>query len=43
MYLPPFTWNRSSFRNVVFSDYFEFRTMDSVHKLGDSECYAPSS
>jgi hypothetical protein len=26
---------RSSFRNVVFSTYLEFRTMDKVHKLSD--------
>jgi hypothetical protein len=34
---------RSSFRNVVFSGCLEFRTMDKVYKLSDSECYAPSS
>jgi hypothetical protein len=29
--------NRISLRNVVFSRYLEFRTMDKVQKLGDSE------
>jgi hypothetical protein len=29
--------NRSSFRNVVFSNYLEFRTMDKVQKPSDSE------
>jgi hypothetical protein len=27
--------NRSSFRKVVFSSYFEFRTKDNVHKSSD--------
>jgi hypothetical protein len=35
--------NRSSFRNVIFSSYLEYRTMDRVHKPSVSECYAPSS
>jgi hypothetical protein len=36
--------NRPNFQNVVsFSSYFEFRTMDKVHRLSDSECYGPSS
>jgi hypothetical protein len=30
--------DRSSFRNVVFSRYLEFRTMDEAHKPSDSEC-----
>jgi hypothetical protein len=36
--LPHLTWkeNRSIFRYVVFSNSFEFRTMDKVHKHGDS-------
>jgi hypothetical protein len=29
---------RFSFPNVVFSSYLEFRTMDRVHNLSDSEC-----
>jgi hypothetical protein len=29
--------SRSSFRNVVFSSYLEFRTMDKVQKPSDSE------
>jgi hypothetical protein len=29
--------NRSSFRKVVFSSYFEFRTIDKVQKPNDSE------
>jgi hypothetical protein len=29
--------SRSSFRNVVFSGYIEFRAMDKVHKPDDSE------
>jgi hypothetical protein len=28
---------RSSFRNIAFYSYLEFRTMDAVHKLSDSE------
>jgi hypothetical protein len=28
--------NRSSFRNVVFSSYLEFRTMENIHKASDS-------
>jgi hypothetical protein len=28
--------NRYSFRNVVFSRYLEFRTLDEVHKLSYS-------
>jgi hypothetical protein len=35
--LPPEDGNRSSFRNVVFSSYLKFRTMDKVHKPSDSE------
>jgi hypothetical protein len=35
--------NRSSSRNVVFSSYLEFGTMDEVHKASDPECYVPSS
>jgi hypothetical protein len=35
--------NRSSFRNIEFFNYLEFRTMDKVQKPSDSECYAPSS
>jgi hypothetical protein len=30
--------NWSSFRNVVFSSYLEFRTMDNVHKPSHSKC-----
>jgi hypothetical protein len=29
--------NISSFLNAVFSGYFEFRTMERVHKPSDSE------
>jgi hypothetical protein len=29
--------NRSSFRNVVFSSYLEFRTIDKFHKTCNSE------
>jgi hypothetical protein len=29
--------NTSSLRNVVFSSYLEFQTMDKVHKPSDSE------
>jgi hypothetical protein len=32
--------SRPSFRNVVLSSHLEFWTVDSVHKLADSECYA---
>jgi hypothetical protein len=41
--LLPFTWRRkhNSFRNVVFSCYLEFRTMDEVQKPSDSECCSP--
>jgi hypothetical protein len=28
--------NRSRFRNVVFSSYLEFRMMNEVHKLSES-------
>jgi hypothetical protein len=35
--------NRSSFRNVVFYSYLEFRTMNKVQKPSDSDCYTPSS
>jgi hypothetical protein len=35
--------DRSSFRNVVFSSYLEFWTIDKAHKSGDSECYTSSS
>jgi hypothetical protein len=31
------------YRNIVFSSYLEFRTLDKVHKPGDSECCTPSS
>jgi hypothetical protein len=27
----------------VSTSYLEFRAMDTVHKLSDPECYAPSS
>jgi hypothetical protein len=30
--------NRSSFHNIVFSSYLEFRTMDAFYELRDSEC-----
>jgi hypothetical protein len=33
----------SNFRNAVFSNYLEYRTMDKVHKPWDSGCYTPSS
>jgi hypothetical protein len=32
----PDAGNRSSFRNVLFSTYLEFRTMDKGHKPSDS-------
>jgi hypothetical protein len=32
--------NTSSFPEVVFSSYLEFRTMDKVNKPSNSECYA---
>jgi hypothetical protein len=35
--------NRASFRNVVFSNYSDFQTMEKIHKLNDSECYTQSS
>jgi hypothetical protein len=35
--------NRSSFRNVVFSNFLEYWTMDEVQKLSNSECCTPSS
>jgi hypothetical protein len=35
--------NRSSFRNLVFSSYLEFRTIDKVHNPSYSECYTTSS
>jgi hypothetical protein len=35
--------NRSSFRRVVFSSLFEFRTIDKVLKPSNSEYYTPSS
>jgi hypothetical protein len=35
--------NRSSFLNVMFSGYLEFRTMHKVQKPGNSECYTASS
>jgi hypothetical protein len=31
--------NRSSFLNVVFSSYLEFRTMDQINEASNSECY----
>jgi hypothetical protein len=31
--------NRSSFRNVVFSSYLEFRKIDEVYKHIDSESF----
>jgi hypothetical protein len=34
---------RSSFRNVVFPSYLEFRTIDKVQKASDPKCYTPSS
>jgi hypothetical protein len=36
-FLSPEDWNRSSFRNDVFSSDLEFRTIDKVHKHSDSE------
>jgi hypothetical protein len=41
--LSPEDVNRSAFRNVVFSSYVEFPTMDGVHKSSDSGCYTPTS
>jgi hypothetical protein len=35
--------NRTDFRNVVFSGYIQFRTMDNVQKPSDSECYFNTS
>jgi hypothetical protein len=35
--------NISSFRNVVFFSYSEFRRIDKALKPRDSECYTPSS
>jgi hypothetical protein len=36
--------NTPNFRNIVVSIYLESRTIDTVHKLGYSQCYyAPSS
>jgi hypothetical protein len=35
--------NRSSFRNVVLSNYLEFQTFGKVQKRGEFECYAPPS
>jgi hypothetical protein len=35
--LSPEDGNRPSFRNVVFSSYLEFQTIDKMHKLRDSE------
>jgi hypothetical protein len=35
----PEAGNRSSLRNVVFSSYLEFRTINEVEKPNDSECY----
>jgi hypothetical protein len=35
--------NRASFRNVVFSSYLEFQTVDKVHKPSESTFYKPSS
>jgi hypothetical protein len=32
----------SNFRNIIFYNYFEFRTMNTVHKHSDSEGYTPS-
>jgi hypothetical protein len=32
-----------SFRNVVFSAFLEYQTMDKVQKHSNSECYTPSS
>jgi hypothetical protein len=42
-FLSPENGNRYSFRNVVFYNYLEFRTMDKVHKPNDSvpECMFP--
>jgi hypothetical protein len=40
VFLPsPEDGNEFSFRNVVFSSYFEFRTVEKVHKPNDVECY----
>jgi hypothetical protein len=41
--LSPEDRNISSFRNVLFSIYLEFRTVDKVHKPSDSKCYILSS
>jgi hypothetical protein len=35
--------SRSNFHNVVFYSYLEFQMVCKVHKINDSECYAPSS
>jgi hypothetical protein len=34
--------NTSTFQNVVFNNYLEFRTIDKVHKPSYSRCYTPS-
>jgi hypothetical protein len=39
---PPENGKRCSFRNIVFSSYFEFRAMGKVKKPSGSECYTPS-
>jgi hypothetical protein len=33
----PVEGNRFNFRNLVFSSYLEFRTLDKVHETSDSE------
>jgi hypothetical protein len=35
--------NITSFRNIVYSSYLEFRTMDKVRKTSDSQCCTPKS
>jgi hypothetical protein len=35
--LLPEGWNKSNFRNIVFSSYLEFRTMDEVHRSSHSD------
>jgi hypothetical protein len=37
--LSPENGNRSSFRNVMFSSYLEFRALDKVQKPSDSEVH----
>jgi hypothetical protein len=35
--------NRSSYQNVMFSDFLEYRTLDKVQKPSNSVSYTPSS